>query len=55
MAHKDGVGAEVMKECRDKIILEHFKERSEVIKQDDVFSKEYLEGVADKVWGDLWR
>ena len=28
---------------------------SEVIKQDDAFSKEYLEGVADKVWGDLWR
>ena len=28
---------------------------SEVIKQDDVFSKEYLEGVADKVWGDLWE
>ena len=23
VAHKDGVGAEVMKECRDKIILEH--------------------------------
>ena len=28
---------------------------SEVIKQDDVFSKEYLEGIADKVWGDLWE
>ena len=23
VAHKDGVGAEVMKECRDNIILEH--------------------------------
>ena len=28
---------------------------SEVIKQDDVFSKEYLEGIADQVWGDLWE
>ena len=28
---------------------------SEVVKQDDVFSKEYLEGIADQVWGDLWK
>ena len=28
---------------------------SEVVKQDDVFSKEYLEGIADQVWGDLWE
>ena len=28
---------------------------SEVVKQDDAFSKEYLEGIADQVWGDLWE